>query len=64
MPPQLDDNEEQHVLVVGETDENVNRATYLIDKVINSDDSTRNKIKEEQLTASQQMRAEQFCKLI
>lgn len=61
MPPQPDDNEEQHVLVVGETEENVNRAQYLIDKVIHSDDSTRNRIKEEQLKASQEMRAEQFC---
>lgn len=60
MPPQPDDNEEQHVLVVGETEENVNRAQYLIEKVIYADDGTRNKIKEEQLMASQEMRKELF----
>ena len=60
MPPQPDDNEEQHVLVVGETEENVNRAQYLIEKVIYADDNTRNRIKEEQLKASQEMRTELF----
>jgi hypothetical protein len=60
MPPQADDNEEQHVLIVGETEENVNRAKYLIEKVIYSDDPTRSKIKEEQLKASQEMRTESF----
>jgi hypothetical protein len=60
MPSQPDDNEEQHVLVVGETEENVNRARYLIEKVIYADDYTRNKIKEEQLEASREMRNELF----
>jgi hypothetical protein len=64
MPPQADDNEEQHVLIVGETEENVNRAKYLIEKVIYSDDPTRNKIKEEQLKASQEMRTESFLSKI
>ena len=58
MPPQPDDNEEQHVLVVGETEENVNRAQYLIEKIIYADDSTRNRIKEEQLKASNDIRNE------
>lgn len=64
MPPQADDNEEQHVLILGETEENVNRAQYLIEKVIYSDDSTRTKIKEEQLKASQEMRTELFLRKI
>lgn len=63
MPPQADDNEEQHVLIVGETEENVNRAKYLIEKVIYSDDNTRNKIKEEQLKASKEMRTELFLSM-
>lgn len=62
MPPQADDNEEQHVLIVGETEENVNRAQYLIEKVLFSDDSTRTKIKDEQLKASQEMRSELFLR--
>jgi len=60
MPAQADDNEEQHVLIVGETEENVNRAKYLIEKVLYSDDNTRNRIKDEQLKASQEMRTELF----
>ena len=64
MPPQPDDNEEQHVLVVGETEENVNRAQYLIEKVIYADDNTRNRIKEEQLKASQEMRTELFMSIL
>lgn len=60
MLPQPDDNEDQHVLIVGETEENVKRAQYLINKVINSDEITRSKIKDEQLKASQEMRTEQF----
>ena len=60
MPPQPDDNEEQHVLVVGETEENVNRAQYLIEKIIYADDSTRNRIKEEQLKASNDIRNELY----
>ena len=60
LPPQLDDNEEQHVLIVGETEENVNKANYLIEKVLYSDLDTRNRIKEEQLKASQEIRSENF----
>ena len=64
MPPQADDNEEQHVLIVGETEENVNRAKYLIEKVIYSDDGTRTKIKDEQLKASQEMRTVSFLSIL
>lgn len=61
-PPQPDDNEEQHVLIVGETEENVNKAQYLVEKVLFADDFTRNRIKEEQLKASQEMRTELFLR--
>jgi len=60
LPPQLDDNEDQHVLIVGDTEENVNKAQFLIEKVLYSDNDTRNKIKEEQLKASQEIRSESF----
>lgn len=58
--PQPDDFEEQHVLIVGDTEENVNKAAFLVERVLYSDADTRNKIKEEQLKASQEMRSEQF----
>jgi hypothetical protein len=60
VPQQPDDDEEQHALIVGETEEHVNKAQYLIEKVLFADAETRNKIKEEQLKASQEMRSEQF----
>jgi hypothetical protein len=58
--PQPDDDEEQHVLVVGDTDDSVNKATFLIEKVLYSDVETRNKIREEQLKASNELRSEQY----
>lgn len=63
MPPQPDDSDEQHVLVIGETEENVNHAVHLIEKILYSDDETRNRIKEEQLKASQEMRTAGFMNL-
>lgn len=60
LPPQLDDDEEQHVLIVGDTEENVNKAQFLIEKVLFSDLDTRNRIKDEQLKASQEIRSESF----
>ena len=56
----MDDDEDQHVLIVGDTEENVNKAQFLIEKVLYSDLDTRNKIKEEQLKASQEIRSESF----
>lgn len=56
----MDDNEDQHVLIVGDTEENVNKAQFLIEKVLYSDNDTRNRIKEEQLKASQEIRSESF----
>ena len=62
MPPQPDDNEEKHVLIIGDTEENINRATHLIEKILFADDVTRNKIKEEQIKASQEIRTELLLK--
>ena len=62
MPPQNDDHEEQHVLIIGDTEDNVKRATYLVEKILYADESTRNKIKEEQIKASQEIRTELLLK--
>ena len=62
MPPQNDDHEEQHVLIVGDTEDNVKRATYLVEKILFADEATRTKIKEEQIKASQEIRTELLLK--
>ncbi len=62
MPPQNDDNEEQHVLIIGDTEENVKRASYLVEKILYADEATRTKIKEEQIKASQEIRTELLLK--
>jgi hypothetical protein len=63
LPPQADDNEDQHVLIVGDSEESVNKAQYFIEKVLFSEPEIRNKIKEEQLKASQEIRSEVYtCK--
>lgn len=48
------------MLIVGATEENVNKAQYLVEKVLYSDEKTRNQIKDEQLRASQDMRTELY----
>ena len=62
MPPQPDDNEEKHVLIIGDTEENINRATHLVEKILFADDMTRAKIKEEQIKASKEIRTELLLK--
>jgi len=48
--PQLpDDNEEQHVLIVGDTDIAVAKACAEIERILFSDDETKNKLRQEQL---------------
>jgi hypothetical protein len=61
LPLQPDDEDEQHVLIVGETEETVSKAQYLVEKVLYSDEETRNKIREEQSKASHEIMSEQFC---
>ena len=62
MPPQPDDNEEKHVLIIGDTEENIQRAVHLVEKILFADESTRTKIKEEQIKASQEIRTELLLK--
>jgi hypothetical protein len=45
---------------VGDSDENVTKAELLIQRVLYSDDETRNKIKEEQLRVAQEIRTDQY----
>jgi hypothetical protein len=45
--PQPDDDEEQHVLIIGDTPENVRRAQNTVERIIFADDNTRNKIRQE-----------------
>lgn len=53
--PQPDDDDEQHVLIIGDSPESVRRAQNAIERVISADDTTRNKIREEQLTVAAQI---------
>ena len=62
MPQQPDDNEEKHVLIIGDNEENIKRATHLVEKILFADDATRTKIKEEQIKASQEIRTELLLK--
>jgi hypothetical protein len=58
--PQPDDEEDQHVLIVGNSEENVIKAELLVQRVLYSDEDTRNKIKEEQLKVAQEIRTDQY----
>ena len=57
-PPQPDDNEEKHVLIIGDSEDKLIRAQNLIERVLFADEKTRNRIKEEQIKASQEIRSE------
>ena len=58
MPPQPDDHEEQHVLIVGDAEDSVKRAIHLVEKILYADEETRTKIKDEQIKASKEIRTE------
>ena len=47
--PQFDDNEDLHVLVIGDSNAQCLKACRSIEKIIFSDEETRNKIQNEQL---------------
>ena len=49
-PPQPDDDDDQHVLIMGDTKEAVQRAIDSCNRIINADEETRNMIRKEQLT--------------
>jgi len=40
-PPQPDDHEEQHILILSDTEEKINAAKYLVERILNSDEKTR-----------------------
>ncbi len=52
------------MLIVGDSEENVIKAELLIQRVLYSDDETRNKIKEEQLKVAQEIRTDQYLGII
>jgi rRNA processing protein Krr1/Pno1 len=57
-PPQPDDHEEKHVLIIGDSEDKLARAQSLIERVLFADEKTRSRIKEEQIKASQEIRSE------
>jgi len=54
-PMQYDDNEEQHVLIIGDSEEKLQRAKEVVHRVLTADEETRNAIRMEQLKAAQEM---------
>jgi hypothetical protein len=54
-PPQPDDNDDLHVLIVGDTEPIVAKAEMVINSVIYSDSRTRNAIRQEQLKVAEEM---------
>jgi transcription antitermination factor NusA-like protein len=55
-PPQPDDNEDQHVLIVGDNEMQIAKATAEIERIIFADEDTRNKIRQEQLKMVAQLK--------
>lgn len=50
--PQPDDEDDQHVLIIGETPENVQKASMIVDRILSSNQETRDKIRKEQLSVA------------
>lgn len=48
-PPQPDDDDDQHVLIMGDTQDAVERGIASCNRIINADEETRNMIRKEQL---------------
>ena len=51
-PPQPDDHEEQHILILSDNEEKINAAKNLVERILNSDEQTRHQIRMEQLSAA------------
>ena len=49
MPELPEDSEEQHVLIIGDSETAVKRATHLVNKILLANEKERNQIKEEQI---------------
>lgn len=56
--PQPDDNEPQHVLVVGDNEMQVAKAVMEIERILFADEDTRNKLRQEQLKIVAQLKNE------
>jgi len=50
-----DDSEDQHVLIIGETEEKLINARNVVYRVLTADEETRNAIRSEQLKAANEM---------
>lgn len=48
-PPQPDDAEDQHVLLIGDNWDQINKARGFVERILKSDQATRDKIRKEQL---------------
>lgn len=57
--PQPDDEDEQHVLLIADNQESLRRAQTAVERIITADDSTRDKIRHEQLVVAQQLNNQQ-----
>jgi transcription antitermination factor NusA-like protein len=55
-PPQPDDDEDQHVLIVGDNELQIAKATAEIERILFADEETRNKIRQEQLKLVAQLK--------
>ena len=53
--PQPDDEDEQHVLLIADNQESLRKAQTAVERIITADDSTRDKIRHEQLVVAQQL---------
>ena len=54
-PPQPDENDDQHVLIMGDTEDQVERAVEACNKIIMADEETRNMIRKEQLKVAAEL---------
>lgn len=53
--PQPDDDDEQHVLLIADNQASMSRAQMAVERIINADEKTREKIRNEQLVVAQQL---------
>mmetsp|Transcript_117 Transcript_117/g.147 ORF Transcript_117/g.147 Transcript_117/m.147 type:complete len:435 (+) Transcript_117:521-1825(+) len=54
-PPQPDEDDDQHVLIMGDTEDSVERAVEACNKIIMADEETRNMIRKEQLKVAAEL---------
>lgn len=54
-PPQPDDDDDQHVLIMGDTEDAVEKGVAACNRIINADEETRNMIRKEQLKVAAEL---------